>query len=135
MGPDLSPGASLGSGLAAGLAAAAGFAGLAFVADGALCAAVPPEVEASPEALAAACSCCVADCLLTPTALLALSIALCRPAWPGAVALAGVELPPPLFERRTVNFAPTRATAAMSAMSTGLETWSTFHLSAEFAWT
>jgi hypothetical protein len=89
----------------------------------------------SPDAAAAACSCFVADCLLTPTALLALSIALSRPAWPGAVAEAGVDEPPPLLERRIVNFAPTSATAAINAMSTGLETWSTFHLSAERAWT
>jgi hypothetical protein len=39
------------------------------------------------------------------------------------------------LERRIVNFAPTSATAAINTMSTGLETWSTFHLSAERAWT
>jgi hypothetical protein len=30
----------------------------------------------------------------------------------------------------SVKRAPTRATAAISAMSTGFETWSTFHVSA-----
>src|SRR4051794_5666504 len=94
IGPDLSPGASSGSG-AAGLAAA-GLAALVV-----LGATVPPGAlagaDASPEAAAAACSWRAADCLLTPTALLALSIALCRPVWPGAVAEAGVEPEPPPF--------------------------------------
>jgi hypothetical protein len=130
----LSPGASFGSGLAAGLKTGFAAAGLAALVTAGLLAcagaAVPPDAELSPEAAAAACSWRVADCLLTPTALLALSIAFCRPVWPGAVAETGVEPPPPLFERSSVNFAPTSATAAMSAMSTGLETWSTLHVSA-----
>src|SRR5205085_10557048 len=114
IGPERSPGSSFGSGCAglAGLAAA----GLADFATAGLAAwagtDVPPDVDAgvSPEAAAAACSLRVADCLLMPTAVFALSMALCRPAWPGAVADAGDDDPEPLFGRRMVNRTPTRAT-------------------------
>src|SRR6478609_2009700 len=122
IGPDLSPGASLISGCA-GLAGAAGFAaGALLVALVALGVLDGVAGVASPAAAAAACSCAVADCLLVPTALFALSMALCSPAWPGAVADAGEELEP-LFGARIVKCATAKTSTAARTISTGLETW------------
>ena len=108
-------------GFAFGAAVALAFAGVVGFA-------VAPAVL-SPDAAAAACSWRFTAALLVPTARLALSTALWRPVWPGAVAAAGVE-PESLFGRSTVNFAAARTTIAASAISTGFETWSTLHVSA-----